>query len=122
MTKNKSISDWSEIEIYKIEFDYLKHLTTVCTGSILLVVAFLEKLFKQPEWKMFVAIALCCFVMSIILCAVAQVAIIDKISEKESILIRNKVQDFTTDLLLSALLLYITGCISLVLFGLKNLF
>lgn len=122
MTEQKSISDWNEIEIYKIEFEYLKHLTTVCTGSILLIVAFLEKLFKQPEWKLFVAIALCCFVISIILCAVAQVAIIDKVSEKESFIVRKIVQDFTIDLLLSALFLYVIGCICLVFFGLKNLF
>ena len=115
-------NDWSEIEIYKIEFEYLKHLTTVCTGSILLLITFLEKIFSQPEWKPAVAISLCCFILAISLCSLAQVTIIDKASEKESLLMRMKVQEWTTDLLLSALFTFVIGCISLVAFGLKNLF
>ena len=121
--KDKDLEkDWSEIEIYKIEFEYLKHLTTICTGSILLIVAFLEKLFNQPQWKPAVAIALCCFVVSISLCTISQLTIIDKASEKKSIKLRGTVQNWTIGLLLSALISYLIGIVCLVAFGLKNLF
>lgn len=33
MTENKPKADWSEIEIYKIEFEHLKHLTTINNRS-----------------------------------------------------------------------------------------
>lgn len=122
MNIEKPEPDWSELEVYKIEFDYLKHLSTICTGSILLIVAFLEKLFAQPKWKPAVAIALCSFVLSISLCVISQIAVIDKISEKNSVNIRNRVQKWTIDLLVSAAFMYIIGIISLVLFGLINLF
>ena len=114
--------NWSEIEIYRIEFEYLKHLTTICTGSILLVVAFLEKLFDKPEWKCSIAIALASFLLSIILCAVAQLLIIEKVSEKKDIIHRDRVQKCTIGILLSALTTYVLGVIFLTAFGLKNLF
>ncbi len=114
--------EWSELEIYKFEFEFLKHLTTICTGSILLIVAFLEKLFKQPEWKALVAVALCFFVASITLCAFSQVTIIDKASENKNFGLRESVQAWTIGLLLLALFCYVVGIVFLVAFGLKNLF
>lgn len=122
MSKDDLISGWNEIEIYKIEFDYLKHLTTVSTGAILLIVAFLEKIFKQPEYKLAVAVSLVCFMITIILCAIAQASIIEKASEKENLEWRNTVQNLTVILFLFALLSFVVGMISLVIFGLKNLF
>ena len=50
----------------KLQFDLYKHLTTLSTGSILLFVSFLEKLFVNPEWKFLVAVALGAFVLSIL--------------------------------------------------------
>jgi hypothetical protein len=46
------------LESTKIWADYLKHLTTLSTGSIILLATFLEKLFTQPEWKYAVVVAL----------------------------------------------------------------
>lgn len=115
-------ADWSELEVYKIEFEYLKHLTTISTGSVLLIVAFLEKLFKHPESKYLIAISLCCFIGSISFCAFSQLTIIEKASEKININIIKTVQNWTIGLLLIALILYVIGIVSLVVFGLKNLF
>ena len=115
-------ADWSEIEVYKIEFEYLKHLTTISTGSILLIVAFLEKLFKHPESKYLIAISLCCFLGSISLCSFSQLTIIEKASERVNLKLVKTVQNWTVGLLFSALAMYVIGIIGLVLFGLKNLF
>jgi len=115
-------TDWSEIEVYKIEFEYLKHLTTISTGSVLLIVAFLEKIFKHPESKYLIAISLCCFLGSISFCAFSQLTIIEKASERLNIKLVKTVQNWTVGLLLIALILYVVGIVSLVVFGLKNLF
>ena len=114
--------DWSEIEIYKLEFEYLKYITTICTGSVLVVITFLEKLFQNPEWKAAIAVSLCSFLLSIIICAFSQASIIEKASEKNDLSWRNKVQKFTVGLIFSALITFLVGVISLVVFGLKNLF
>jgi hypothetical protein len=54
------------VEYFKAMYDYLKHLTTLSTGSILLVATFLEKLFLQPRWKPLVGVALGGFMVSVI--------------------------------------------------------
>jgi hypothetical protein len=35
-------------EVQRIQYNYFKHLTTLSTGSILIIVAFLEKVFSEP--------------------------------------------------------------------------
>ena len=122
MAEKNPNADWSEIEIYKLEFEYLKHLTTISTGSILLLVAFLDKIFTRPECKSAIAISLISFLLSIILCAISQATIIEKASEKDNLTWRNKIQNLTVGLFLFALFSYVIGVISLVVFGLKNLF
>jgi hypothetical protein len=42
------------------------------TGSILLIVAFLEKVFSKPLWKPLVAISVICFALSIVACVLTQ--------------------------------------------------
>jgi hypothetical protein len=53
-TKQEEIN---ELEIFKQSVDFFKHLTTLDTGSILLLAAFLEKLFSNPHWKILVAVS-----------------------------------------------------------------
>lgn len=59
-----------KIERYKLLAEYYKHLTTLSTGSIVLLAAFLTAFLKQlpaqPEWKFFVALALVSFIVSCI--------------------------------------------------------
>lgn len=46
--------------------DYIKHLTTLSTGSVLLISTFLEQFFTRPLWKPCVAVALSAFLLSVI--------------------------------------------------------
>ncbi len=50
----------------KLQYDFFKHLTTLSTGSILLSVTFLEKLFTQPHWKILIAFSFGLFGLSIL--------------------------------------------------------
>jgi O-antigen/teichoic acid export membrane protein len=60
----------SDEEGEKLFFESMKHLTTLSTGSILLLVTFLEKLFSNPRWKALIAVTLVSFVVSIV-CSVS---------------------------------------------------
>lgn len=53
-------------EIIKYQFDYFKHMTTLSTGSILIIIAFLEGIFKKPEGIFAVIISIFCFLVSLI--------------------------------------------------------
>ena len=54
------------IERYKSLFDYIKHLTTLSTGSVVVLATFLEKIFQTPQWKQLAAISIFCFTASVI--------------------------------------------------------
>ena len=62
MAENKS----EQVEYIKALLEYLKHLTTLSTGSIVLTTTFLEKLFQNPLWKTAVVVSLIGFMTSII--------------------------------------------------------
>lgn len=55
-----------QIEAQKALLDYCKHLTTLSTGSIVIVAGFIEKVFPSPQWKLLTAISLICFMISIL--------------------------------------------------------
>jgi hypothetical protein len=54
------------VEGQKLLFDVCKHLTTLCTGSILILVALLEKLLQNPRWKLLIVVSFGGFILSII--------------------------------------------------------
>jgi len=49
--KTEKDSEKADQEGEKLYFDSMKHLTTLSTGSVLLLVTFLEKLFSSPRWR-----------------------------------------------------------------------
>lgn len=52
-------------EIQRMEFDYFKHLSTLSTGSILILVAFFEKVFSVPIGEAWIVVSVICFVLCI---------------------------------------------------------
>lgn len=66
--KSKQMSELNttRTDRYKIIFDYLKHLATLSTGSIVLVTTFLDKMFIQPQWKFLVVSAISGFMTSVV--------------------------------------------------------
>ena len=60
-----------KIEHHKSLLEYFKHLTTLSTGSIVLLSAFLEKLFSQPDWKFLVGVSFVGFVSSVLASVIA---------------------------------------------------
>jgi amino acid transporter len=63
-------------ERYKALTDYYKHLTTLSTGSIVLVTTFLDKLFHKPLWKALVVISIMGFMISVLASVVAYTIIV----------------------------------------------
>ena len=59
-------------EHFKHSFEYLRHLTTLSAGAIVLQVGFLERLFPDPKYKALVAISIVSFTASIMASVVSQ--------------------------------------------------
>jgi hypothetical protein len=48
------------LEEQKVALDFIKHLTTLATGTVVLLATFLKDLFKRPEWPWLVPLAFAC--------------------------------------------------------------
>jgi hypothetical protein len=56
----------SQQESFKLLFEVYKHITTLSSGTILILTTFLEKLFKNPKAAQLVPFSISCFLLSII--------------------------------------------------------
>ncbi len=61
----------------KLAHDYLKHLATLNTGALLLIVTFLEKLFQRPEWPFLVGVSIVCFLIGVVSTVAAQAGVLE---------------------------------------------
>jgi hypothetical protein len=59
-------------EHFKHSFEYLRHVTSLAAGAIVLQVGFLEKLFPNPKYKALVAISIISFTVTILASIVTQ--------------------------------------------------
>jgi hypothetical protein len=100
--------------------DFIKHLTTLATGAILILAAFLERLFAQPEWKFLVGIALFGFLASIIFAVPAHTAQVNILYRPLDVSRRELHQ--TWIVALAQYLTFLVGMVALTAFALRNLF
>jgi hypothetical protein len=114
---NYTVRQKAREEGTKLRYDAMKHLTTLSTGSILILVAFLEKLFTSPKWKALIATAFISFVLTIIASYMAMLQFATLVSALEKI--RGDSPIFRTYIM--SLIFFLIGIISLVIFALRNL-
>ncbi len=110
-----------ELASYQQEQDFLKHLTTLNTGSILLLVTFLEKLFNKPEWQELIGVAFLSFGVSIVGCLTIHFWSIIDVEDGSEIEITKICVFFRRVLAILAFGGFLIGLISLIVFALKNL-
>jgi hypothetical protein len=58
-------------ERMKLLFDLGKHITTLATGTMLLMAGFYERVFKFPAWKLVAAGSFICFALAVLCSVVA---------------------------------------------------
>ena len=108
------------IEAYTTVFDYLKHISSLSTGSVLLLVTFLDKLFKDPEWKICIVISLISFSLAVVASIASQAGVIEMIDEEEGV--ANWARPLTSKTMIAVWTLFLVGLYSLVVFAIKNLY
>jgi len=96
--------------------EYVKHLTTLSTGGILLQVAFLEKLFPQPRWRALVVLSLLALAISVMASVAAYTMLLNDISE-----IEEENRQYVTNLMVVIWLGFLIGIISIGVFGIRNI-
>jgi len=114
-----SISQKANEESWKLRYDTYKHLTTLSTGSILLLVTFLEKLFARPIWKELVIASFCLFLVTILASFVVMNATAGFIREMD---IEKRDEQRGSLFVAVALTSFLLGIITLIIFAVKNLY
>jgi hypothetical protein len=106
-------------EALKLFYDTMKHLTTLSTGSILVLLAFLEKIFTRPRWKALIVLTL----VSLIISTLAALAAMLYISEAlESVVINEERKNYAVASYLISVSTFLLGLGILITFTIKNLF
>lgn len=113
-----SIQQTAHEQSWKLQYDIYKHLTTLSTGSILLLITFLDKLFAQPVWKGLVVVALCCLFASILTSFVVMNLMASQVREME---VDQRFVARNLTVIILALSTFSLGIVSLIIFAVKNL-
>ena len=98
-------------------------LTTLSTGSIALEIAFLEKLFVHPKWKVFIAFSLLSFAVSIVTSLICYVILVS-LSSYAITPIKEAAarQNVAFIVLTMAIAGFLIGVCTTIVFVLRNLF
>lgn len=96
--------------------DYLKHLTTLSSGSILIVATFLDRLFPKPAWKSLVAVAIISFLVSLTATVLLSTVMIVNLGEEDDY------DGLGAVLFFCSVMGFVAGMISLGAFIVQNLF
>ena len=112
------------IEENKLSFEAMKQLTTLSTGSLVLMVTFLERLFgNNREWTGLLAVTLISLVLSIILAVSTMVQTTNLLT---TFTVKRNDYTFkmrlTKGIMASSFVVFVMGILSLAIFALKNLF
>jgi hypothetical protein len=104
-------------EHLKHSFEYLRHITTLSAGAIVLQIGFVEKLFPYPKWRALVAISIISFTASILSSVLTQWKLLSFLGYKST-------QGSTAAgcFVILMWLGFIVGIVSAVTFALINLF
>jgi hypothetical protein len=101
-------------------YDLFKHITTISTGSIVLIITFLEKLFTNPAWKSLVAVSFGCLTFSVIASLITMFFLSRAISQLGKT--PKRAEPFFDSSVVLTIASFLTGIVTLVIFAIKNLY
>lgn len=117
-TRDESEKDYL-LKRVELATSYIKHISTISTGSIFLLVTLLDKLFKNPEWKALVGVSLVGFMLTIVCGVITFTTELAK-TGPNGLSVRGELIDASATAVMWLSFISAIGC--LVVFGLKNLF
>jgi len=106
----------ARFEAERLGFDWFKHLTTLSTGALLLLVTFLEKLFVHPLWRPLIGVAVVGFIGAVLGSLLAMAGYIYKVR------INTETPKYAMWGSTLAMLGFVGGPIALAIFALRNLY
>jgi amino acid transporter len=110
---------------YKLEglkhwFDFFKHLTTLSTGTIVILATFLEKLFTYPRWNTLIGVSFGGFAVCLVFAVLSMAMYARAISESGNLGKREARAGIVFIAVCSTG--FLVGAVSLVIFSLRNFY
>jgi Ca2+/Na+ antiporter len=102
--------------------DLLKHFITLATGSIVLLVGFVERLAKHARWRLLIAVALLSFTLTVITSILQYSGLARQLFKERSDEETKEDVRVMGVLIQITWLSFISGLVSLVVLALRNLF
>jgi|RhiMetdeSRZDD1v2_1073273.scaffolds.fasta_scaffold45817_5 hypothetical protein len=109
-------------ESAKLAYDLYKQLITIDTGSIVLLVTLLDKLFQHPEWRGAMVLSLVGFTVSVAGCTGMLVIVVADVAHRGDFGNTGVSNLAGATATIVAWAGFLTGLVSLVVFTLKNLY
>jgi hypothetical protein len=76
-----TVTEKSFEEGQKLTYDVFKHLTTLSSGSIVLLATFLKDVFKTPQWKFLITIVFSSLIVCLISSVISMIMLADSIQK-----------------------------------------
>lgn len=106
------------LEEQKLAFDFVKHLTTLTTGTVVLLTTFARGVFKSPEWEFLIPVAFGSFAIATIALVLAAFGLLYSIRHPDGV--PAGAQAFTALSTLVGMLAFGIGLVGLSAFATKN--
>jgi hypothetical protein len=104
----------------ELSIDYFKHITTLSTGAIVIIAAFVEKLAQYPRCRFLLPIAIGGFAVSIVAAVIAHTYEIDRVLN-DTLVIENRFELLVSlGSLLAMWIAFLVGIVSLAIFAACN--
>jgi hypothetical protein len=107
------------VERMKLLYDLNKHLTTLSTGSLLLMAGLFGQVFKSPAWKPLAAGAFVLFTSCVVACVFAMFGF--AMYSRTTFQTADDPVDFGAKAFAVAMLLFMLAILAFAVFALKNL-
>ena len=114
--KSINSDSYSEVEGNKLLYDYLKHITTLCTGSILILATFLEKLFLNAVWKQLIAWTFIFLILALVISLLTMILAANRVYDEPE----EKLEKIMLILFVITIITFVIGIILLSIFSIKN--
>jgi hypothetical protein len=110
-----------DLASYGYEQDLYKHIATLSTGAIVILIAFLEKIATNPYWRPLVSVSLAAFAVSLVAVVWMQLLSVLHVSRHPDERPSTAVRFGRIAILACGFGGFLVGIAALMLFGIKNL-
>jgi len=106
----------------KMFIEYIKHLTALSTGSVVIIAAFLDKIIEKPEWKPLITVSIVGFLTCIATATlVYTITVFDVDEDEDGNSSLNSIDYVQLSAMIVTWLGFVIGILSLGIFTVRNL-